>query len=147
LDAYDPPAVPDELERVRDTEGVPMREDCRHFESRTYEGGEVARFCVLDLAPEAPWRCPEQCPSYERSVIDPTFETAELSRPPVEDEPVGSVDDIEAVLADAEAIVEDAEPEVVRAVEESERKAGRRGWWRFGRRRPDEGDDFRLSDR
>ena len=98
-----------------------MREDCRHFESRTYEAGEVARFCVLDLAPEAPWRCPEHCPSYERSVIDPTFETAELSRPPVEDEPEGSVDDIEAVLADAEAIVEDAEPEVVRAVEESER--------------------------
>ena len=124
-----------------------MREDCRHFESRTYEAGEVARFCVLDLAPEAPWRCPEHCPSYERSVIDPTFETAELSRPPVEDEPEGSVDDIEAVLADAEAIVEDAEPEVVRAVEESERNAGKRGWWRFGRRRPDEGDDFRLSDR
>ena len=59
-----------------------MREDCRHFESRTYEGGEVARFCVLDLAPEAPWRCPENCPSYERSVIDPTFETAALGRSP-----------------------------------------------------------------
>ena len=59
----------------------------------------------------------------------------------------GSVDDIEAVLADAEAIVEDAEPDAVRAVEESERNAGKRGWWRFGRRRPNEGDDFRLSDR
>jgi hypothetical protein len=124
-----------------------MREDCRHFESRTYDTGEVARFCVLDLAPEAPWRCPENCPAYERSVIDPTFETAELSRPPVEDEPEGSVDDIEAVLADAEAIVEDAEPEVVRAVEEGERGAGKRPWWRFGRRRSDDGDDFRLSDR
>jgi hypothetical protein len=124
-----------------------MREDCRHFESRTYEGGETARFCVLDLAPEAPWRCPENCPAYEHSVIDPTFETVELSRPLVEDEPEGSVDDIEAVLADAEAIVEDAEPEAVRAVEEGERSAGKRPWWRFGRRRPDDGDDFRLSDR
>jgi hypothetical protein len=113
-----------------------MREDCRHFESRTYEDGEVARFCVLDLAPEAPWRCPENCPAYERSGIDPTFETAELSRPRVEYEPEGSVDDIEAVLADAEAIVEDAEPEAVRAVEEGERNAGKRRWWRFGRRPP-----------
>jgi hypothetical protein len=124
-----------------------MREDCRHFESRTYPGGEVARFCVLDLAPEAPWRCPENCPAYERSVIDPTFETAELSRPPVEEEPEGSVDDIEAVLADAEAIVEQSEPEAVRAVDEGDRSAGKRGWWRFGRRRRDDGDDFGLSDR
>ena len=132
---------------VRDTGVVPMREDCRHFESRTYPSGEAARFCVLDLAPEAPWHCPENCPAYERSVIDSTFETAELSRPPVEDEPEGSLDDIEAVLADAEAIVEEAEPGAIRAVEEGEGTGGKRGWWRFGRRRPDEGDDFRLSDR
>jgi hypothetical protein len=127
-------------------DGVPMREDCRHFESRTYASGEVARFCVLDLAPEAPWRCPEDCPAYELSVIDWKFETAEMSRPPVEDEPEGSVEDIEAVLADAEGIVEASEPEAVRAVEEGERTAGKRPWWRFGRRRPD-GDDFGLSDR
>jgi hypothetical protein len=123
-----------------------MREDCRHFESRTYDTGEVARFCVLDLAPEAPWRCPENCPSYELSVIDWKFETAELARPLVEDEPEGSVDDIEAVLADAEAIVEDAEPEAVRAVEESEASTRKRGWWRFGRRRPDDGGNgFRAQ--
>jgi hypothetical protein len=126
---------------------MPMREDCRHFESRTYEGGEVARFCVLDLAPEVPWRCPENCSAYERSVIDSTFETVELARPLVEDEPEGSVDDIEAVLADAEAVVEESEPEALRAVEAGERSAGKRGWWRFGRHRPDDGDDFRLSDR
>jgi hypothetical protein len=124
-----------------------MREDCRHFESRTYEGGEVARFCVLDLAPEAPWRCPENCAAYERSVIDSTFETTELSRPPVEAEPDDSADDIEAVLADAEAIVQDAEPEAIREVEAGEGDTRKSRWWRFGRRRPDDGDDFRLSDR
>jgi hypothetical protein len=124
-----------------------MREDCRHFESRTYASGEVARFCVLDLAPEAPWHCPENCPAYARSVIDPSFETAELSRPPVEDEPAGSVDDIEAVLADAEAIVEAAEPEAIRSVEEPNAKSGKRRWWSFGRRPPEDGDDFRLSNR
>src|SRR5579862_1335541 len=47
-----------------------MREDCRHFQSRTYSTGEVARFCVLNLAPEAPWRCPANCRRYEKDIID-----------------------------------------------------------------------------
>ncbi len=47
-----------------------MREECKHFQSRTYASGEVARFCVLDLAPEAPWRCPDNCPRYERRLAD-----------------------------------------------------------------------------
>ena len=47
-----------------------MREDCAHYESRTYDDdGEVARFCTLGLAPEAPWRCPENCSSYERILM------------------------------------------------------------------------------
>jgi hypothetical protein len=49
---------------------MPMREECKHFQSRTYSDGEVARFCVLDLAPEAPWRCPDDCPRYERRLAD-----------------------------------------------------------------------------
>jgi hypothetical protein len=105
----------------------------------------------LDLAREAPWRCPQDCPSYERSLIDPTFETSELSRPAVEDEPEGNVDDIEAVLADAEAIVEDAEPGAIREIKQSEGTSGKRGWWPLGQRRRgddrDDGDDVRLSDR
>ena len=67
-----------------------MREDCAHYESRAYDDdGEVARFCTLGLAPEAPWRCPEHCPSYERIVfIAADFEQGSLSNtPPVEDEP------------------------------------------------------------
>ena len=47
-----------------------MREECVHFQSRTYASGEAARFCRLDLAPEAPWRCPENCPSYRRRLAD-----------------------------------------------------------------------------
>ena len=49
---------------------MPMRTDCRHYESRTYASGEAVRKCLLDLAPEAPWRCPEECPRYERRMID-----------------------------------------------------------------------------
>jgi hypothetical protein len=126
-----------------------MRENCRHFESRTYANGEVARFCVLGLAPEAPWRCPDNCARYQPSVVDGTFETAELTRPPVEDEPDDTPDNIEGVLADAEAIVEAAEPDAIREVDTTESNTGR-GWWRFGKcRQPDGGDDegFRISDR
>ena len=46
---------------------VPMREECKHFQSRSYATGEVVRFCELDLAPEAPWRCPDGCASYDRA--------------------------------------------------------------------------------
>jgi hypothetical protein len=38
--------------RVCETCAMSMREDCRHFAARTYDDGETARFCVLDLAPK-----------------------------------------------------------------------------------------------
>lgn len=129
---------------------VPMREDCRHFESRAYDSGEVARFCVLGLAPEAPWRCPDDCSRYERTLIDGTFETAELSRPPVEDEPDDTPDNIEGVLADAEAIVEAAEPDAIRDAETTGLAGPRRRWWQVRKPRPGPGDDddgFTLSNR
>ena len=46
-----------------ETVRVPMRQDCKNFESRTYPNGETVRKCNLDLAPEAPWRCPTTAPS------------------------------------------------------------------------------------
>jgi hypothetical protein len=127
-----------------------MREDCRHFETRTYtDDGEVARFCTLGLAPEEPWRCPEPCDRYERSMIDPTFVTGPASRPPVEDEPEAAADDVAGVLKDAEAIVEHAESDAIREVEEADATKGARRWWRFGKRRGSDGgeDGFRLSSR
>jgi hypothetical protein len=120
-----------------------MREDCRHFESRAYPGGEVARFCVLDLAPEAPWKCPDGCPRYEHSLIDGTFVTEPLVHPVVEAEPDESPDDIEAVLDEAEAIVTGAEYDVIREVEETQP----RSWWKRLRRRGGDDGFGRLSNR
>ena len=125
---------------------VPMREDCCHYESRTYDDGEVARFCTLDLAPEAPWRCPPDCHAYERILImEGDFERGSLAQtPPVEAEPEGPVEDIVGVLDEAEEIVAAAIPDVV---EDLDRE--RTPWWRrIGRRRRgDDGDDLRLSNR
>jgi hypothetical protein len=120
-----------------------MREDCRHFQSRTYDTGEVARFCVLNLAPEAPWRCPENCASYQHDIIDSTFVTSPLARPGVEPEPQGDPAEIAALLDQADAIVTVAGPEILAEVE-AERT--RQPWWKIWKRRGG-GDAFRLSDR
>ncbi len=123
---------------------MPMREDCRHFESRTYESGEVARYCVLGLAPEQPWRCPDHCNRYEPSLIDGAMVTAPLARPPVEAEPDDDPDEIVAVLEDAEAIVQAAEPD---ALKDLDGAGGRKRWQFWKRRPPEDGDDFELSSR
>src|SRR5271163_155794 len=84
---------------------VPMREECTHFQSRTYESGEVARFCVLNLAPEAPWRCPENCPSYHRRMADVGWVHGSLVEPALEEEPGAGGGDVAELLVSAEDIV------------------------------------------
>ena len=120
-----------------------MREDCRHFQSRTYETGEVARFCVLNLAPEAPWRCPDNCDRYQPDIIDGSFVVGSLTRPAVEAEPDEPAEEVSTILAEASAIVTAAGPEIVAEIESDRAK---RRWWQVRKRR-DDGDGFRLSNR
>lgn len=124
-----------------------MREDCRHFQSRTYDTGEVARFCVLNLAPEAPWRCPQDCARYQRDIIDTTFEQGTLNRPAVESEPDEPATDVAALLNEADAVVTAAGPEILAEIEAQ--RDSRRWWqvWRRGRGGGDSGGGFRLSNR
>lgn len=97
-----------------------MREECKHFQSRTYPGGEVARFCALDLAPEAPWKCPENCPRYERRLADVGWEHGTLVDAPVEPEPDVPGADAAELLQQAVQIVSAAGPEVLAQVEREE---------------------------
>jgi len=124
---------------------MPMRENCRHFESREYDDGEVARFCTLDLAPEAPWRCPANCPKFELGANDGSFETGSLESTVVEAEPDDPPGEIVGVLADAEQIVNAAEADVLADLDRAQ--APRRGWKFWKKRPPSDGDDFRLSQR
>ena len=82
-----------------------MRADCRHCESRTYGSGEVVRRCKLDLAPEAPWRCPDDCAGYAVRRMDAGWHYGSLAQPQPapETEPVG--EDVAALLDAAEDIV------------------------------------------
>ena len=106
---------------------MPMREDCKHFQSRTYSSGEVARFCVLDLAPEAPWRCPDDCPRYEKRYADAGWQHGKLVEPAIEDEPDAPREDVVALLEAAEEVVELAAPSALEEARERERKASRQG--------------------
>ncbi len=122
-----------------------MRENCRHFAARSYDDGEVARFCVLDLAPEAPWRCPENCASFAPTVIDGTFVTGSLNRPDVEPEPDEDPEAIADLLDDAEQIVDGAEAGVLEALEAEEHD--KHGHWWHRRKHDEGGDDWHLSSR
>jgi len=110
-----------------------MREECKHFQSRTYASGEVARFCVLDLAPEAPWRCPENCPAYERRLADAGWIHGSLVEPAIESEPDVPAERMRAVLSGAEEIVNEAAARAVAEVRREDparrQRSGRR-WWR-----------------
>ncbi|HWD53764.1 MAG TPA: hypothetical protein VG346_01525 [Acidimicrobiales bacterium] len=111
---------------------MPMREECVHFQSRTYASGEAARFCRLDLAPEAPWRCPENCPSFRPRMADVGWVHGSLVEPAIEDEPAGSGEDIAALLDSAEDIVNDVAPGVLDEVraEDARRERSANRWWR-----------------
>ena len=87
-----------------------MRTDCKHYESRTYGNGEAVRKCALDLAPQAPWECPANCPSYARKLIDAGWQYGSLA-PKAEPAatPAPKLDaDAAALLGEMESIVNSA---------------------------------------
>lgn len=112
-----------------------MREECKHFQSRTYDSGEVARFCVLDLAPDAPWKCPDHCPSYTPRLADVGWMHGTLVDPAIEDMPGVPDRDAAALLDQAEDIINAVGPSVLAEVKSEEAAAERkqRRWWRRNR--------------
>jgi len=105
-----------------------MREDCKHFESRSYPNGDTVRKCNLDLAPEAPWRCPDDCPSFAKRRLDVNWSHGSLVTPETPDEPAGLGDDdsIAALLDAAEDIINEAGPRVMADLDAEKAKKGRR---------------------
>lgn len=115
---------------------VPMRQECKHFESRTYRNGETVRKCHLDLAPDAPWRCPDDCPKFERRLADRSWTHGTLVTPPTPAEPASVADGTAArVLDEAEDFLNSIGAQVRAEVEAEHARNSRRGWRRlFGRR-------------
>jgi hypothetical protein len=102
---------------------MPMRQDCLHFESRTYPNGDTVRKCDLDLAPEAPWRCPDDCPSFQRRRVDVNWSYGSLVTPETPDEVEG--EGIAELLDEAEDIVNAAGPSIMAEWEAEQADSGR----------------------
>ena len=111
-----------------------MRQDCKFFESRTYANGDTVRKCDLDLAPEAPWRCPEGCPAFQPRLADVNWAHGSVVTPPTPDAPEG--EGIAELLDAAEDIVNAAGPGILAEVEADHRRKDEGGWFRrmFARR-------------
>lgn len=113
-----------------------MRQECKNFESRTYANGETVRKCNLDLAPDAPWRCPDPCPKFERRLADVNWQHGSLVTPVTPPEPPGLDDGTAAaVLDEAEEIVNAAASTVLSDIGAFGPAGRRRGWRRFFGRR------------
>jgi hypothetical protein len=114
---------------------MPMRQECKHFESRTYGNGETVRKCDLDLAPDAPWRCPEQCPAYERR-MDAGWTYGTVVPPATPAEPPGVADGTAAaVLDEAEDHLNAVGAQILAEFEAEQARSESRGWRRLFKRR------------
>ena len=110
-----------------------MRQDCKYFESRSYPNGDTVRKCDLDLAPQAPWRCPSDCPKFTRRLVDVNWTHGTLVTPETPAEPPGLDDDdgsIAALLDAAEDIVNSAGPALMADVEAERAREARPRWRR-----------------
>ena len=105
-----------------------MRTECKNFESRSYPNGDTVRKCNLDLAPDAPWRCPEECPKFERRLADVAWTHGTLVVSPTPPEPVGLDDGTAAAILDeAEDILNAAGSDIRAEVEAEHEAAEKRG--------------------
>jgi hypothetical protein len=112
---------------------MPMREECKFFESRTYGNGETVRKCDLDLAPEAPWRCPDGCTAFQPRLADVNWAHGSLVTPATPEEPPGldeNGDAIAALLDEAEDIVNAAGPSILAEVQADQARSSRGGRFR-----------------
>ena len=117
---------------------MPMRQECKNFESRTYGNGETVRKCNIDLAPDAPWRCPENCVGYARRLADAAWVYGSLAPPATPMEPPGLDDgSAAAVLDEAEDFINEVGRQVMAEVQAGQPllPSDRRGLRRFLKRR------------
>ncbi|MFN8015396.1 MAG: hypothetical protein U0R17_02150 [Acidimicrobiia bacterium] len=110
-----------------------MRYDCKNFDSRTYSTGEVVRKCRLDLAPNAPWECPEDCLAFEKRRTDIGWDYGSLAKSivtPVEEVNSSDSKSAEKILDEAEDIVNAITPELLaefKALDEAKNKKKKLG--------------------
>ncbi len=98
------------------------------------------RKCALDLAPEAPWNCPADCPKFEKRLADVNWRHGSLVTPSTPDAPpsVGDDPSIAKLLDEAEDIINRAGPDIRSEVDAERERANLSRWslrrlWPFSR--------------
>jgi hypothetical protein len=114
-----------------------MRTNCKFYESRTYPSGDTVRKCDLDLAPEAPFRCPDNCPAFKPRMADIGWSYGTLRGDLGPPAPKGYDESAARLLDEAEDIVNAVGPELLAEFrKQNERRPGIAGWLdRIKRRR------------
>ncbi len=114
-----------------------MRSDCKHYQTRTYPSGDTVRKCAVDNAPEAPWRCPDDCALFEPRLADVNWRHGSLVTPATPDEPesVGQGEGVAELLDSAEDIINSVAEEIDAEIptQAEANKPKRRWWWPFKR--------------
>jgi hypothetical protein len=65
-----------------------VREDCRHYSTRTVSSGEVVQRCRVDANDKAPFACPDHCIFFEpRSITDTGWRRFDAGEQPGEGPP------------------------------------------------------------
>jgi hypothetical protein len=105
-------------------EVVGMRTNCKFYESRTYSTGESVRKCDLDLAPEAPLRCPENCPGFKPRLADVGWSYGTLQNSLGPPRPEGFDESAAALLDEAEDIVNAVGPEILAEFKQEDERRG-----------------------
>jgi hypothetical protein len=106
-----------------------MRTNCKFYESRTYATGESVRKCDLDLAPEAPFHCPDNCPAFKPRLADIGWSYGTLQGDLGPSKPKGYDESAAALLDEAESIVNAVGPEILAEFrKQDERRPGIGGW-------------------
>ncbi len=80
--------------------------------------------CRLDLAPDAPWRCPDNCAKFARRTFDAGWTVAPLTPQPTPPQPPEIGDGAAELLDAAEDIINAIGPEVLESVKRQ--RQGRR---------------------
>ena len=116
-----------------------MRTDCRHYVRRTSNSDEVVEACRIDAAPEAPYKCPENCAFFEKVRVSRagwTVGSLGAPEPTANRPPPPEAEDLFSSLES------EFDPTTVARIEEQERRRARAGgrgsggaWWKRKKRR------------
>lgn len=111
-----------------------MRHDCKHFESRTFPNGDAVHRCKLDAAPEAPWKCPDECPLFEKRLMDAGWTVGSFGTPSAP-EPEPAAEGVAELFGELEDILDEAAPDIVADVEKRNRSKGKGRFGKKGKKR------------